>query len=112
MMEMNRAILITLVILLAACGDSAIDQRLAALSGSDYMALNEDEKQQLVAQSLARFTTWRFWARPDLCEHVLNPQSIYTLYAQAADKAQDKPMMFNFAVLANNECAVQGQLIK
>ena len=110
-LQIKHALLIG-TLLLAGCGDVGIDQRLDALSGSDYLSLAEDEKRQLVDLSLARFTTWRFWARPDLCDHVLNTQSIDSLYEQAARKAQDNPMMFTFVVMANDECVAQGQLVK
>ena len=93
-------------------GDSDIDARLEQLTGHAFLAMSDAEKQTLVADSLARFTTWRFWARPDLCAAVLNQRSIMSLYEASAEKAQENPMMFYFAVQANETCVKQDQPIK
>lgn len=100
------------VLIVLGCSNADIEARLEKLTGDEFLALSEAEKSALVDDSLARFTTWRFWARPDLCEYVLNRGKIMSLYEASAEKARDKPMMFYFAVRANEECVNQDQSIK
>ena len=109
---MHRFLIAIVLLCVTGCSNDAIDARLQALSGNDYLVLSDPERRDLIAASLDRFTTWRFWDRPDLCDAVLNEDAIERLYDAAARNAGDKPMMFSFVVYANEECVGQGQLLR
>ena len=95
-----------------SCSDQKIEERLKSLSGNEYLALSQEEKSDIVKKSLERYTTWKFWERPDLCDYVLNENSLTSLYQKAAENAKENLMVFYFAVYANEECAKQGQFLK
>ena len=106
---------ITLLFMLAcvcSCSDQSIEERLKSLSGNDYLALSQEEKREIVKKSLDRYTTWKFWERPDLCDYVLNENSLTALYQKAAVNAKDNLMVYSFVVYANEECIAQGQFSK
>jgi len=95
-----------------SCSDDKIEERLKFLSGSDYLALGQEEKDDLVKRSLDRYTTWKFWERPDLCDYVLNTSTLLSLYERAAENAKDNLMVHSFVVYANEQCIEQGQFSK
>jgi hypothetical protein len=95
-----------------SCSDQRIEERLKSLSGNEYLALSQEEKSDIVKKSLNRYTTWKFWERPDLCDYVLNENSIASLYQKAAENAKENLMVFSFVVYANEECIKQGQFSK
>ncbi|MGD1973707.1 MAG: hypothetical protein PVH37_26040 [Desulfobacterales bacterium] len=106
---------VSLLIVLASvcsCSDNKIEERLKSLSGNEYLALSQEEKSDIVKKSLDRYTTWKFWERPDLCDYVLNENTIASLYQKAAMNAKESLMVFSFAVYANEECIKQGQFFK
>ena len=95
-----------------SCSDNNIEERLKSLSGNEYLALSQEEKSDIVKKSLDRYTTWKFWERPDLCDYVLNENSLASLYRKAAENAKEKLMVYSFVVYANEECIKQGQFSK
>ncbi len=104
--------LVTILICVGGCGDSAIEERLKTLSGNDYLALSQEQKNDLVEMSLNRYTSWKFWDRPDLCDHVLSETSLSSLYEKSAQNAKDNLFIHSFVVYANEECIEQGQMWK
>ena len=52
------------------------------------------------------------WERPDLCDYVLNENSLTSLYQKAAENAKENLMVYSFIVYANEECIKQGQFSK
>ena len=106
---------VSLLLVLAwvySCSDNNIGERLKSLSGNEYLALSQEEKSDIVKKSLHRYTTWKFWERPDLCDYVLNENSLTSLYQKAAENAKEKLMIHSFIVYANEECIKQGQFSK
>ncbi len=106
---------VSLLLVLAcicSCSDNKIEERLKSLSGNEYLALSQEEKSDIVKKSLDRYTTWKLWERPDLCDYVLNENSIASLYQKAAENAKENLMVFSFVVYANEECIKQGQFLK
>jgi len=95
-----------------SCSDKKIEERLKSLSGNEYLALSQEEKSDIVKKSLDRYTTWKFWERPDLCDYVLNENSLTLLYQKAAENAKENLMVYSFVVYANEECIKQGQFSK
>ena len=95
-----------------SCSDKKIEERLKSLSGNEYLALSQEEKSDIVKKSLDRYTTWRFWERPDLCDYVLNENSLTSLYQKAAENAKENLMVYSFVVYANEECIKQAQFSK
>jgi len=89
-----------------------IEERLKSLSGNEYLALSQEEKSDIVKKSLDRYTTWKFWKRPDLCDYVLNENSLTSLYQKAAENAKENLMVHSFVVYATEECIKQGQFSK
>jgi hypothetical protein len=106
---------VSLLLLLAcicSCSDKKNEERLKSLTGNEYLALSQEEKSDLVKKSLDRYTTWKFWQRPDLCDYVLNENSIASLYQKAAENAKENSMVHSFVVYANEECIKQDQFFK
>ena len=95
-----------------SCSDKKIEERLKSLSGNDYLALSPEEKSDLVKKSLDRYTTWKFWKRPDLCDYILDENSLTSLYQKAAENAKENLLVHSFVVYANEECIKQGQFSK
>ena len=95
-----------------SCSDNNIEERLKSLSGNKYLALNQDEKSDITKKSLDRYTTWKFWDRPDLCDYVLNEKSLASLYQKAAENAKENLLVYSFVVYANEECIKQNQFSK
>ena len=79
------------------------------MSGRDYLALSQVEKDDFVQRTLDRYTAWRFWDRPDLCDAVLNTVTLSSLYNEAAENAKDSLLMHSFVVYANEQCIESGQ---
>ena len=96
-----------LLLFVSGCADQDIETRLKNTTGAQYLAFSASRRSAFVEDSLARYTTWRFWDRPDLCEDILNTQSLSDLYAKAAATAGTNPLVFNFVVLANDTCMRQ-----
>ena len=107
-----KIILFSTCSLLFSCSDSAIEERLSTLTGNDYLALSRQERSQIVADSLERFTTWRFWERPDICDSLLNQEALATLFYESAEAAGDNLLMFNLAHLSNEECIRRQEMFK
>ncbi len=82
------------------------------MSGNDYLALTQEEKNEFVTMSLERFTTWKFWERPDLCDYVLDFNVLSSLYKISAEKAKDNLLVHTFIVYTNEQCIEQGQFLK
>lgn len=108
----NIGALLFVMLSFSGCSDNTFDEKLKAMSGNDYLALSETEKNEFVEQSLDRFTTWKLWERPDLCDYVLEFGVLSDLYGASARKAQDNPLAFIFAVDANEQCVLRGQTMK
>jgi len=100
------------LLFLSGCSDDSVEQTLKTMSGNEYLALSDAEKTDFVARSIDRFTTWQFWKRPDLCDYVLDPGVLASLYATSAEKAGDNLLVFMFSVDANDECVARGQVFK
>ncbi len=111
---MNRRYqgLAVLLLCLSACADSRITERLQTLTGNEFLAMSSAEQAGIVEDALARFTTWRFWDRPDICASVLNPESLSELFESSAQAAQDNPLMFSLAVISHEECLAREEVFK
>ncbi len=104
--------LLLVLVCVCSCSDKKIEERLKSLSGNEYLKLSQEEKSDIVKKSLHRYTTWKFWDRPDLCDYVLNEKSLTSLYQKAAENAKENLMVYSFVVYANEECIKQGQFSK
>ena len=104
--------MLLLLACICSCSDKKNEERLKSLTGNEYLALSQEEKSDLVKKSLDRYTTWKFWQRPDLCDYVLNENSIASLYQKAAENAKENSMVHSFVVYANEECIKQDQFFK
>ena len=77
-----------------------------------YLALTQAEKDDIVVESLDRYTTWMFWKRPDLCDYVLKTDKLSELHEKAAINAKENLMILSFVVYASEQCIEQGELFK
>lgn len=100
------------LMLTAGCSNNEVEERLMILTGNEYLAMSQSDRSELIRDSLARYTTWRFWDRPELCEYVLNVDKLAELYEESAGAAGDNLLAYQFVVIANDECLAQGEVFK
>ena len=108
----KRVSLLFVLACIFSCSENNIEERLKSLSGNEYLALSQEEKSDIVKKSLDRYTTWKFWERPELCDYVLNEKSLASLYQKAAENAKENLLVYSFVVYANEECIKQDQFSK
>ena len=110
--RLKHVVVVVCIVCASACSDSSFDATLRTLSGNDYLNFGDSERVSFIEASLARYTIWRFWERPDLCESILNVQSLADVYDIAARQAGDELLVHAFVVTANERCIEHGEVFK